>query len=148
MKLSNEPTDWIIMHVGHVLQFTNWYFMLLHVDNDFKGKCIQRMKLLQQLAQDERFYQISFWESPHGWYRTTPSVASVMEELIDSGQLWAYITLDDTEQLTEMALKEQEVSLVSMDIGTDGYASFTGRGTKTNSRFFSSEIPLHKILHP
>jgi hypothetical protein len=149
MKLTDKPTDWIIIKASTNSEWDNVDFALFSLTEPW----ISWVKKYVDAAMDQGkgdygFYNISLWCAPDGWYRN--HLKDSDEELIEEDVLesieWSYIDLEGQE-LDEIDVPENKIRTDILKIKRDGGASFVAHGEYTGEEFYTEDFPLIDFIH-
>jgi hypothetical protein len=67
MKISEKPTDYILIQARTSSEWDEVAFALIHLDDDFKETIKKRKDLVENTYLDD-FYYATFWDCPVGFY--------------------------------------------------------------------------------
>lgn len=148
MKLTKEPTPYIMVSAMTNSEWDSCDFILLRLSPEYINTLQARVMAVNKVKEENNFYNISFWDSPDGWYQACYLVGEDMDEEereIDVPQDWSFVELEEKE-LEEIVSPEQRIDAECMRIHAGGMAQFVGYGKHTSEEFYTAEFPLSQIV--
>lgn len=144
MEQSKGVSSYMLINARTNSHWDTVDFAVIHLTEWFKNALRQRLSTVQQFVDDESFYNLIYWDAPLGYY-CNPKNKLFTETIIQAGEGWAYIRLDDHEEQT-FTVPQNALEAHQLIISKHGYASFKALSKYTNEEYLTEWFSIPQIL--
>ena len=144
MKLSDKPTDFILLQAQSSSQFDNNEFAIVHLSEKWKQTQMQRIEDFRTICETPNFQSIIYYDTSICFYRTQKKQPPDIETIM-TGKIWGYIEFDEKKQnlFTSPEVDLQHYSLVLLPNGT---AYYKAQVKHTDEEFWTEEFSLDELI--
>ncbi|MES2454255.1 MAG: hypothetical protein V4594_01890 [Bacteroidota bacterium] len=148
MEQSFQPTDYVIIRAGTKLQPKACNFVLLHLTPPWLFIMRQRLAVVAPFRSDNSFYSHVYWDEPFGFYVAEPDTEAdrILKQLARDCDSWAYLTVDDPDELALLDVPKCNLTLHTFMINADGCASYTCIGSQTREEYATQWFSIKQVL--
>lgn len=144
MKRSISPTPHILIRASNSSRWNTVDFALIHLTETWKMLLAQRLLAVSRFAADESFHNLTYWESPLGFY-SYPTSRLYTEKLMNPEEEWTYVTLtEDQEQRFPVPVNELEDH--QLVITGHGYANFVAFNSRTSEQYWTDWFSISELI--
>lgn len=144
MKKSITPTSYLLIKACNGGNQASIDFALVHLTDSWKTALAARLRTVSVFDADESFHNLSYWESPMGYY-ANPIHCYFTEEIMDVDEDWIFVTLEANEEKTFPAAVE-ELEWHQFVITSHGLANFIAFSTRTNNEYWTEWFSISEVL--
>lgn len=144
MKRSLIPTPYILIRATNSCRWDTVDFAVIHLTESWKDLLAQRLSALTRFAKDESFHNITYWESPLGFYRH-PTNRLYTENLICPEEEWTYVTLSGSQE-QKFLIPVDELKDHQLVITSHGYANFVAFNARTSEQCWTDWFSISEFI--
>jgi hypothetical protein len=144
MKISKKPTDWILITVSNDNPLDAADFVLMQLSTEYVNQLRFQLQGAQMMAATPRFYCLSCWDAPTGWY--VHNGEGIKGHLEIQQLTWCFIEWDSPREFKDLLQIQEHMDAEQLCFFETGTAQFVGTGKHSGEEYYSSEFPLADIL--
>lgn len=144
MEKSVNPSNHILIKSWTTSDWDQVDFALVELSESFREVLAQRLATAQLFTSDNSFHNLSYWDSPVGYYCNSLNRLH-SDDVIPEGEDWTYITLSPEE---EEALPKPENQLEGhqMIVTKRGYAYFKALSKHSSEEYLTESFSINELL--
>lgn len=139
MKLSNEPTEHIIVKASMQSEWDGVDFILMRIPDDFT-ELKKKIEQAKSFKDDNYFYRLTFWDSPVGWFTCNEEID------IPYNPGWYFVNVTP-EEIDTFSTPEQRIDGEHVNFFSNGDMQFCGEGKHTGERLWSDRFSIENFLN-
>lgn len=143
MKMSDKPTEHILIKASTNSEWDCCEFALIHLSEKWKQQQVKRLEAVKPFTDDFTFQSMRFYNTSVDFYQSGDDGEPDIEELLIDKD-WAFVEIDEDE-LDELAPPESSLDCYVLEIHRDGNARCKAYGKYTNEEFYTNEFPLQQL---
>ena len=144
MQLSDKPTSHILVRANTNSEWDSCDFAIITLSEDWQKTQIERLEAITPFANDHSFLSLHFFDGAADFYQPGDDGLPNIDELLGDNE-WAFVELTQEEQ-DDLTPPESALDCYEMVLYKDGNAKYTAYGKYTSEEFWTTELPLGKIL--
>lgn len=144
MNISDKPTDHILVRAHTDSEWDSCDFAIISVSENWQKEQLARLETVKAFENDWSFNSMNFFDGSAGFYSSGDDGLPDVDELL-SDKMWAFVELTQEEQ-DNLTPPESCLDCYKMVLYKDGDAKYTAYGKHTDEEFWTTELPLRKIL--
>lgn len=146
MKISEKPTDLILVKVQSNSERDNCDFALISCTVAWRKMILQRGKEVKTLSRNQDFYCQIYWDTPLGYFCYTDQDAlKVSDYLNQHEQDWCYVNLEVGEP-DRFSVPENRLDSHQLVITAGGNAHYKAYGKHSGEEFWTMSLNIAEIL--
>ncbi len=143
MKLSLEPTNWLIVNASAHSTWDDCIFILVNLNDPQVKRWSQLIRTLDSIYKGPGFYY--YWTqygSPVGWYTYQDGHNEIMQLIKHAKLSWWYVSFTDDQEISHLTLQDQPIYQEKVEFLAQGYMRFNGIGRQTGETFQTDMFPI------
>ena len=144
MQLSETPTDHILVRARTDSEWDSCDFAIISISEGWRKVQLERLEAITPFANDLSFFSLHFFDGAADFYQPGDDGLPDIDELLGDNE-WAFVELTQEEQ-DNLTPPESALDCYEMVLYKDGDAKYTAYGKYTSEEFWTTELPLRKIL--
>lgn len=144
MQLSDKPTDHILVKARTDSEWDSCDFAIISISEGWRKTQLERLEAITPFANDHSFLSLHFFDGAADFYQSGSDGLPDIGELLGDNE-WAFVELTQEEQ-DNLTPPENALDCYEMVLYKDGDAKYTAYGKHTDEGFWTTELPLRKIL--
>lgn len=143
MKLSDQPTEYILIKARTNSEWDCCEFALINLSEGWKRQQAKRLEAVKPFKDDYSFQSMRFYKTSVDFYQSGDDGNPDIEELL-SGKDWAFVEIDEDEQ-DKLTSPESSLDCYTLEIYREGNAKFKAYGKYTDEEFWTNKFPLQQL---
>lgn len=145
MNVSNSPTNIIAVQARTGSEWDSVDFAIIRISEQLIRDLKERLECLSLVKDSKNLACLMYWESPAGWfiYSTDEKTDAIYDALINNE--WVYLDITE-EEIADLDTTDQIIDGEILKIQSEKSMQFRGYGKHTNEEFWTSDIPMEKII--
>lgn len=144
MKISNKPTECILVKANTSSEWDNCEFAIIHLSKQWKKTQAERLKWISPLQDKSYLCSLTFRDTDIDFYVVDEQTPFEIEQLLN-GKEWTFIELDEQEQET-FSLTENKLDCYRLIIQPNGLGYYRAYGKHTGEEFWTEEFSLTRLI--
>ncbi|MDY3362799.1 hypothetical protein JSO61_003030 [Riemerella anatipestifer] len=150
MKKSHTPTRHILVRAYTGSEWDSCDFAIITISQGWKEQQAQRLKVLDNIENDDCFLSVNYRDTFVDFYKTTqPKLTeeptSNLESLLGDTD-WTFVELGHKEQ-EQFSAPQSTLNCYRLKLDRYGNIYYTAHGKHTGEEFWTAEMELTKILN-
>lgn len=143
MKISDKPTEHILIKARTDSEWDCCEFALIHLSEGWKRQQAKRLEAVKPFKNDYSFLSMKFYNTSVDFYQSGDDGNPDIEELL-ADKDWAFVEIDEDEQ-DELTPPESRLDCYTLEIYRDGNAIYKAYSKYTNDEFWTNEFSLQQL---
>lgn len=144
MKLSDKPTEYVLLKAGTDSEWDNCNFAIIHITEEWKKEQARRLKAVQPFTDDYFFHSLRYYDTAFDFYvADEDDNPNLVKWLTEKSMAFVEIDAEEFETLTE---PENRLDCYRLVIYRTGTAMCIAYGKHTGEEFYTEEFPLNKLI--
>lgn len=144
MKRSITPTPYILVRAASSGPWDTVDFAVIHLTESWKAALAQRLLALTSFAEDESFHNLTYWESPLGFY-CHPTSRLYTEKLMHPQEEWTFVTLTANQE-QRFPVPVDELEGHQLVITKHGFANFIAYNKRTGEQYWTEWFSIAQLI--
>jgi len=144
MNISDKPTNRILARAHTDSEWDSCDFAIISISEAWRKTQFERLEAITPFANDLSFFSLHFFDGAADFYQHGDDGLPDIDELLGDNE-WAFVELTQEEQ-DNLTPPESTLDCYEMVLYKDGDAKYTAYGKHTDKEFWTTELPLRKIL--
>ena len=144
MQLSDKPTSHILVRAYTDSEWDSCDFAIISLSEGWRKTQPERLRAIKQVENTPSFLSIQFFDGAADFYRSGDDGLPDINGLLGDNK-WAFVELTQKEQ-DNLTPPESSLNCYKMVLYKDGEAKYTAYGKHTSEEFWTTVLPLRKIL--
>lgn len=144
MEKSINPSNHILIRSFTTSDLDKVDFAIVELTESFREALSKNLTIIQLFASDSSFHNLSYWNSPLGYYCNSLN-RLITEEIIPEGEDWTYIILDQGEE-DAFGKPINQLEGHQVIITKNGYAYFKAFSKHTNDQYLTESFSINQVL--
>lgn len=144
MNISDKPTNRILVRARTDSEWDSCDFAIISLSEGWRKTQLERLEAIEPFANDLSFLSLHFFDGAADFYQPGDDGLPDIGELLGNNE-WAFVELTQEEQ-DNLTPPESGLNCYKMVLYKDGEAKYTAYGKHTSEEFWTTELPLRKIL--
>lgn len=144
MNISDKPTNRILARAHTDSEWDSCNFAIITLSEAWRKTQFERLEAITPFANDLSFFSLHFFDGAADFYQHGDDGLPDIDELLGDNE-WAFVELTQEEQ-DNLTPPENALDCYEMVLYKDGDAKYTPYGKHTDEEFWTTELPLRKIL--
>ncbi|MGV4438738.1 hypothetical protein ACQ1PL_04470 [Ornithobacterium rhinotracheale] len=149
MKKSHTPTRHILVRAYTGSEWDSCDFAIITISQGWKEQQAQRLKVLDNIENDDCFLSVNYRDTFVDFYKTTQLKLSEeptpnLESLLGDAD-WTFVELEQEEQ-EQFSVPQSTLNCYKISFERLGFFSYKANGKHTSEEFWTAEIDLKEIL--
>jgi len=144
MNISDKPTNRILARAHTDSEWDSCDFAIITLSEDWRKMQFERLEAITPFANDLSFFSLHFFDGAADFYQHGDDGLPDIDELLGDNE-WAFVELTQEEQ-DNLTPPGSALDCYEMVLYKDGDAKYTAYGKHTDEEFWTTELPLRKIL--
>lgn len=146
MKLSEKPTDFLMLKARTSSQWDNCDFVIVEVSTSWQELMLRRLALLEDFKSDVYFFSHVYWDAPEGYFiYEHQQEDSISSFLADYQSEWCFIELKQDE-LDDLTIPENKLEAHQIVLTASGGMHYKAYGKHSGESFWTESIDLPSVL--
>ncbi len=140
MKISQQPTDHILVKAGTDSEWDSCDFAIISCGKDWAERMGKRVDAVRHFPDDGSFFSSRWFDGSASFY--------VAQEQDMNGMLpkgWAFVELEEGEE-EEFNTPESRLDFHTLVLWKDGSGRYAADGKHTCEEFYTEDLPLATII--
>ena len=146
MKLSKQPTAYILIKASTRADYDPINYALIHMDTQWQKLIRKRLKCIEQFCEGSAFHCFSYWDAPIGYYLITDQQI-LEQDLMPPHRDQVFVTLDLAE-LDLLQVPENRLEAQQLLITRQGIAHFKAYAFGSGEEYWTEEFNLNRLIKP
>lgn len=143
MKLSDKPTEYILLKAGTNSEWDNCNFALIHITEEWKKEQAKRLELVKPFAEDHYFQSLKYYDTAVDFYiADEDDNPDLYKWLEDKPMMYVEI---DKDELETLSVPENRLDCYRLVVFKTGTAIYTAYGKHTSEEFWTEEFSLEQL---
>ena len=144
MKISDKPTDRILVKASTNSEWDNCEFAIIHLSKQWKKTQAERLEWVMPLRDKPQLCSLTFRDTAVDFYVVDEENPLDIEQLLN-GKEWVFVELDEQEQET-FSSTENKLDCYRLIIQPNGIGYYRAYGKHTNEEFWTEEFSLTQLI--
>lgn len=144
MRISEKPTEYILIRAQTESEWDYCDFALIHVSEEWKKLQAERLEAVKPFANDYNFSSMNFYDIFVNFYHTGDEGEPEIEKLL-ADKDWAFVELESNE-LNSLIPPESSLFCYRIVIYRSGGARYEAYGKHTNEEFWTQVFSLQQLI--
>lgn len=142
MKLSQQPTDYILVKATCQSEWDNCDFAIIYGGKAWLKWLQARLDAAQKVQDFNDFRSLKFFDDSIGFY---VSDDDEVDALLEEWQEWAFVELEDGEE-DGFTIPESRLDCYSLSLFHNGLGQYVAYGKHTGEEYYTQRIPFGEII--
>lgn len=144
MKLSDKPTEYLLLRAGTSSEWDNCDFAIIHITEDWKKEQKKRLKAVQPFADDYCFQSLNYYDTAVDFYKADDEDNPNLDVWLADKPM-AFVELSN-EEWEVLSVPENRLDCYRLVIYRDGAAQYKAYGKHTGEEFYTEDFSLNQII--
>ena len=144
MKLSNEPTNYLLLRAHTNSEWDNCNFAIIHMTDAWKKEQRTRLKAVQPFSEDTYFQSLNYYDTAVDFYVSDEEKNPDLDKWLADKSM-VFIELDQQEAET-LSVPENRLDCYRLEILRTGSAFYKANGKHTSEEFWTDEFSLEQLI--
>lgn len=144
MKISNEPTPYLLLKAGTDSAWDCCDFAIVYLSKEWRQTQSGRLEAVKPFKDDISFQSLNFYDISVGFYQPDEDGILGSEDLPEDNN-WCFVELTETE-LERLVPPDNVLVSHILAVFANGEARYRAYGKHTDERFYTEKFPLQQIL--
>lgn len=144
MKLSEKPTDYILVTARTNSEWDNCDFAIIYGGKTWNEWLQVRLKAAQEMEKHNDFCFLKFFDTSIQFFNSEEEFDDkILEKLQEKS--WAFVDLENGED-EEFSIPENRLEAHVISLSSNGYGKYIAYGKHTGEEFYTESIHFADIL--
>jgi hypothetical protein len=144
MKLSTQPTEYILLKARTNSEWDTCDFALIQTSEEWKKDLQKRLNSIEPLTEDPMFISMSYYDTGVEFYKDDDTIMPHSAELLKDKE-WAFITTNE-EEIETLSPPENSLDCHELVVNSYGTAYYKAYGKHTGEEFWTAHFSIQKII--
>jgi hypothetical protein len=144
MKLSEEPTEYLILNARTNSEWDECDFAIVNVCGSWKKEQQNRLEIIEPFQKDYNLISMDYYDTAVEFYKDDNAIMPDSAELLNERQ-WSFIIISQKE-INALSLPENRLDCYSLVVKRGGYAIYKCYGKHTGEEFWTADFSIQEIL--
>jgi hypothetical protein len=144
MKLSDKPTEYILLKAGNNSEWDLCEFAIIHISEEWKKIQKKRLEVVKLVESDYDLKWLNYADTNVEFFQFSEEHYPEVEEWL-SERSRIFIELEK-EDLKELSQPENRLNCYQMQVYKNGNAIYNAFGKHTGEEFWTEEFSLEELL--
>lgn len=144
MKLSETPTNYLIVYAKTNSEWDECDFAIIHVNETWRKELQNRLVMMQALEKDFNLLSMDYYDTSVQFYKDDNEVMTDSLALMNEKK-WSFLSMSE-EELNALSPPENRLDCTELAIKRGGYAIYRCFGKYTSEEFWTADLPISEIV--
>ena len=143
MKLSDKPTEYILLKAGNNSEWDLCEFAIIHVSEEWKKTQKKRLKVVKLVENDDDLKWLNYADTNVEFFKFSKELYPEVEDwLSERSRIFIELETDDLKRLLQ---PENRLNCYQMQVYKKGNAIYNAFGKHTSEEFWTEEFSLWEL---
>lgn len=146
MKLSDKPTEYLLLKAGTNSEWDNCNFAIVHITEEWKKEQQKRFEMVKPFAEDYFLQSLNFYDTAVDFYTADQDDNPDLCKWLENKPM-VFVEVDK-EELETLTVPENRLDCYRLVMYKIGIAMYKAYGKHTSEEFWTEEFPLTPLIQP